>query len=266
MTSFITTASRSPWRRALPGLVLAGSMVLAGCSSGTDVTTEPPAGDDGGLVFEPADNGNEDSMTDSNNDDPTGTDSESAEATEAGSDDGSGSTDASPGSDGDPATLERLLIDEVAGFNRVDDPGADTFLDLAAAANRQPDPSEEEPLLQTRGFRGGWTRAFRNDTQDVVIATVYTFADAAEADFYMEDGLIIVGGYGGERFDIEGFPEVEGFRQESSDAIGPLITHGITFTDGPNWYLLFVYGDPATATVDIVIDAARDQLSRAQAG
>ena len=41
--------------------------------------------------------------------------------------------------------------------------------DLRAAADIQPDPTEEIALLETRGYRGGWIRAFRNDGNDVAV-------------------------------------------------------------------------------------------------
>ncbi|MDA3040099.1 MAG: hypothetical protein O3C27_11335 [Actinomycetota bacterium] len=118
-----------------------------------------------------------------------------------------------------------------------------------------------QALLETRGFRGGWTRAFRNDTQDVVLVATYEFASPEQADLYLQDGLITVGGYGGELFDIVELPGTHSFRQTSADASGPLVTHGVTFTQGNRWYLLFILGDPETATVDIVVEATRQQMA-----
>lgn len=161
--------------------------------------------------------------------------------------------------------LAAALLGAFSGFEPVAAPEADTFLDLGQASVRQPDPPAERALLETRGYRGGWTRAFRNDTQDVVMATVYEFRTAAEASFYLEDGLITVGGYGGELFDVEELPGARGFRQETADAIGPLVTHGMTFVEGNRWYLVFVLGDPQTATIDLAVDATRQQMILASA-
>ncbi len=169
-----------------------------------------------------------------------------------------------PGVASSPDGLASVLIPEVRWFNRLDGPGADEFLDIDAAAGRQPDPSEELPLLETRRFQGGWTRAFRNDTQDVVIAQVYEFETPSAAAFYLEDGLITLGGYGVDFFDLEAMPGVRGFRQESADEIGPVINFGLTFTVGRRWYLLTLTGDPATATLDILVGAAEAQLALAQ--
>lgn len=168
-----------------------------------------------------------------------------------------------PGVASAPEALAATVIDEVQWFERLEGPGADEFLDLEAAANRQPDPTEERPLLETRRFQGGWTRAFRNDTQDVVIAQVYEFETAAAADFYLEDGLITLGGYGVDFFDLADMDGVRGFKQDSVDEIGPIVSYGLTFTSGRRWYLLTLTGDPATATLDILVGATRDQLALA---
>ena len=105
-----------------------------------------------------------------------------------------------------PGALERSLLQTIDGFEQVATSDADRHLDLTAASNLQPDPSEEIALLETRGFAGGWTRAFRNADNDVAVVSVYHFEDAAEAEFYLEDGLITIGGYGGKFFDLEDQP------------------------------------------------------------
>lgn len=176
-----------------------------------------------------------------------------------------GGTDAAPppAPPFDPVALEAVVLDDVPRFTPVPDPAADRALDLAAAAALQPDPTEERPLLETRGFRGGWTRTWRNDTQDVVVATVYDFADAEQAAFYLQDGLLTIGGYGGRFFDVERIPGAQGFRQDGTDEIGPIVTHGVTFTAGNRWYLVYLLGDPATATPDIALDVAARQAAAA---
>ncbi len=160
-----------------------------------------------------------------------------------------------------PGALAVSMLAHVPGFVPVDEAGADSAIDLEQASRRQPDPADERALLETRGFRGGWTRAFRNDTQDIVLVTAYEFASPQQADLYLQDGLITVGAYGGELFEVAELPGAHGFRQSSVDASGPLVTHGLTFTEGNRWYLLFVLGDPQTATVDIVVDATREQMT-----
>ena len=157
--------------------------------------------------------------------------------------------------------LEQLLIDSVPGFEPVADPAADRFLDLAAAAALQPDPTQEAPLLETRGFQGGWTRAFRDDSNNVIVATVYDFVSALEADFYLEDGTITVIGEGGTIYEVESIPDGRGFRQDTADASGPLVIWGITFTRNNQWYLVSLLGHPDTATPDLLLTAAEAQAA-----
>ena len=95
------------------------------------------------------------------------------------------------------------------------------------------------------------------------MATVYDFASALEADFYLEDGSITIYGSGGVFYEVESIPAARGFRQDSEDEIGPLVTYGITFTAGNQWYLIYLLGDPATATPDILLAAAEEQAARA---
>lgn len=153
--------------------------------------------------------------------------------------------------------LAQLLLTQVPNFEPIDDPAADTNLDLDEAAARQPDPDDERPLLITRGYADGWTRAFRNENQDVLVATVYQFESAQEADFYLQDGLIKVGGYGGQVFDVDGSPDLHAFRQAEGDA--ELVAEGVTFTDGDLWFLVFVLGSPETAESGLVLEAAQAQ-------
>ena len=160
-------------------------------------------------------------------------------------------------------SLERALIDRVSGFDPVDDALGDRFLDIDDAAALQPDPTEELPLLETRGYQGGWTRAFRNTDNDVIVTTVYDFVSALEADFYLEDGTITIIGNGGTIYEVESLPEARGFKQETTDASGPVVIYGITFTRDNQWYLVYLLGDPASATPDVVLDAASAQYAAA---
>ena len=128
-----------------------------------------------------------------------------------------------------PATPEALgtaLIAHIDGFVLLNDPATNRFLDLESAAAIQPDPTEEIGLLETRGYQGGWTRAFRSTGNDVAVTSVYQFDDAAQAEFYLEDGLITIGGYGGTFFDIDGLPGVRGFTQDFTDGDEELVSLG----------------------------------------
>lgn len=149
------------------------------------------------------------------------------------------------------------------GFDTLTGREADRFLSLQDAAALQPDPTEEVALLETRGYRGGWTRAFRNDVNDVAVASVYEFADAPQAEFYLEDGLITIGGYGGSFFDIEGLPGVRGFAQSFDDGDEELLSLGAVFQAGSRWYLLYVVGTPDTVTPDVLVPAVAAQRAAA---
>lgn len=161
------------------------------------------------------------------------------------------------------------LLAAIDGYQPIDGPDADRSLDLRAAADIQPDPTEEISLLETRGFRGGWTRAFRNEHNDVAVASVYEFRDQAEAEFYLEDGLITIGGYGGTFFDIPDLPGVRGFAQEinSSDgeATEDLVSLGASFNRGDQWYLLYFLGSPERVTPEVLVPAIAAQLRNAEA-
>lgn len=156
-----------------------------------------------------------------------------------------------------PAVLADLAPTSLAGMVAIDDPGVDRFLTIDEAAAIQPDPTEEIALLETRGYRGGWIRAFRSPTSDVAVAAVYEFADAAEAEFYLEDGLITIGGYGGQFFDVAELPDIRGFQQDAADGGETVRTLGGAFNRGNRWFLLYVVGSPDTVTPDVLIPALR---------
>ena len=167
-----------------------------------------------------------------------------------------------------PAELGDTLIVAIPDYQPIDEPGADRALDLRAAADLQPDPTEEVALLETRGFRGGWIRAFRNADNDVAIVSVYEFRDATEAEFYLEDGLITIGGYGGSFFDIPDLPGVRGFAQDISRSDGEstedLVTIGASFHQDDRWYLVYFLGSPERVTPEVLVPtiaAQRDAVS-----
>lgn len=155
--------------------------------------------------------------------------------------------------------LEALLVDQIPGFDRIQTDAADRPLSIDDAAALQPDPTEELPLLETRGYQGGWSRAFRDDQNNVIVITVYDFVSALEADFYLEDGTITLIGDGGTIYEVATIPDARGFKQETQDAAGPLVVYGITFTRGNQWFLVTLLGDPEAATPDLVLTAAETQ-------
>ncbi len=228
---------------------------------GTSQTRATDTGDDSAGQTDHNDNPSEtttgDSMTDSAGDDAA-TESSGA-AAEADSESSEAASAAATWQPSTPEVLSSALIGDVAWFNRLTEPGADLYLDIDAASNRQPDPTEERPLLETRGYLGGWSRVFRNDTQDVVVAQVYEFATEQDASFYLEDGFITLTGHGAEFFDLESLVGVRGFRIDGADEIGPIVNYGLAYAEQNRWYLLTLTGDPDTATLDILIAAMEAQ-------
>jgi hypothetical protein len=152
-------------------------------------------------------------------------------------------------------SLAQLLPTELTGMNLVEGPDVDRFLTIDAAAAIQPDPTEEIALLETRGYQGGWIRAFRSPNSDVAVATVYEFRNEAEAEFYLEDGLITIGGYGGEFFDLPDLPDIRGFQQVSDDGGQPTRILGGAFHHQNRWHLLYFVGAPTTVTAGTLVPA-----------
>ncbi len=167
-------------------------------------------------------------------------------------------SDTAESSDTDPpVALGALAPTSLTGMVAIDDPSVDRFLTIDEAAAIQPDPTEEIALLETRGYRGGWIRAFRSPASDVAVAAVYEFADESEAEFYLEDGLITIGGYGGQFFDVAELPDIRGFQQDVTDDGETVRTLGGAFHRDNRWFLLYVVGSPETVTPDVLIPALR---------
>jgi hypothetical protein len=160
-----------------------------------------------------------------------------------------------PSQSPDAEALSAALPASLQGMPVVDDPDGNRYLTLEQAADIQPDPTEETALLETRGYKGGWIRAFRADTNDIVVTSVYQFDDATEAEFYLEDGLITIGGYGGQFFELPSLPAIRGFKQSFEVDDEELTTLGGAFFHDARWYLLYIVGTPQTATPDVLVPA-----------
>ncbi|MEO7804855.1 MAG: hypothetical protein ABIS70_10150 [Actinomycetota bacterium] len=131
-------------------------------------------------------------------------------------------------------SLDAILIDDaLAGF-AVADP--DLFavgpLDLEAAAAEEDDVEAERSLLITREFQRGYAKAWTNATEDVVVATVYLFAEPRGAKAYLDDTLISLEGTGAQRVEITTPPGGAAFSQTDEDDQGTLVTHGVVFVSG----------------------------------
>ena len=272
-------AQRPGWRLLL-GIALVGGFVISGCSpdrpeldtSGPMLSPRPDDRNDqeGTPVTEPAPT----RITTTTDSEPATMPTPTEPPTESVPTPTEPPTESVPTTESVPAAdrgLDPALLDAIPAFTRIVDPAIDRPLDLVAAAAIQPDPTEEQPLLETRGFRQGWTRAFRSDPSDVglsdvVVATVYEFEGPTEAAFYLEDGLITIGGYGGRFFDVPTIEGARGFVQEFEADGSPVVSIGVTFVREARWYLLYLVGDPATANPEIVTAAALRQAERVSTG
>ncbi|MCU0273063.1 MAG: hypothetical protein MUE34_07525 [Acidimicrobiales bacterium] len=144
--------------------------------------------------------------------------------------------------------LAALLPPDLAGYEPITDrPGADTTLDLDAAAAIEQDAAAERSLLETRGFVAGATRAWRDAADHVVVATVYEFATPEDAALYLQDGFITLEGFAAAPFDVPDTPGARGFTQDGPDGYR---SHGVAFVRGSRWFLVFVDGPPETTTID----------------
>lgn len=204
----------------LAAVLVAATVLLAGCSgddssSGTSTTTAAPAP----TTVAP---------------DAAGTDTTTTEVPVP---------ETTPGE-----RLAALLPRDLDGYEPITDrPGADTTLDLDAAAAIEEDTAAERSLLETRGFVAGATRAWRDAADHVVVATVYEFATPEDAALYLQDGFITLEGFAATPFDVPGTPGARGFTQGGADGY---LSHGVAFVRGSRWFLVFVDGPPATTTID----------------
>lgn len=135
-----------------------------------------------------------------------------------------------------------LLLDDLgAEWHRVADtrPGLGP-LDLEAAAKAELDTSAERALLETRGYKGGLARAWRNQAGDELYQAVYEFPDEPSAAAYLQDGLINLEGRGATRYEVEGIPGATGFSQAERRPDGAVTSHGLAFVRGHRFFLLFL--------------------------
>ncbi|HVF73701.1 MAG TPA: hypothetical protein VM938_01525 [Acidimicrobiales bacterium] len=162
-----------------------------------------------------------------------------------GDDDGRGtSTSAAPPPPTIPASPVNgaLMLDDLGpDWTRVPDTRAGLGpLDLEAAAKAEVDTSAERSLLETRGFKAGLARAWRNQAGDELYQAVYEFRDEASAAAYLQDGLINLEGRGSARYEVEGVPGATGFSQAERRPDGAVTSHGLAFVRGHRFFLLFL--------------------------
>jgi hypothetical protein len=155
------------------------------------------------------------------------------------------------------------------GFTRApDDPGRGLGpLDLATAVALEQDPAAERALLETRRFQSGHARAWRSGAGVVVYAAVYGFASPADAAAYLVDGFLTLESRGARVSDVADPPGGRAFSQAASDRDGSRVAHGVAFTRGDRFFLVFESSRTSAATAEHAAGVARtvDAWQRAAA-
>ena len=153
----------------------------------------------------------------------------------------------------DVALAARLPEQLGLPFARVADDGGGALgaLDLDRAAAAEPDEDAERALLETRHFEAGHARAWRDPAADVVVyAAVYRFASPADASAYLVDGFITLEGRGARVYDVADPAGGRGFSQAQSNVGGGDVAHGVAFTRGEHFFLVFATSKTSAVTVD----------------
>ena len=148
--------------------------------------------------------------------------------------------------------LEPLLVEApLAGFERADDErfGAGP-LDLDAAAAIERDESAERAVLETRRFQAGYARAWTNPDGDVVLVTLYRFAEPAGAAAYLADGRENLLPRGAQEFDVPDVRGAFGFTQVDDTAEGAFTGHAVAFVRGDVHVLIIVGSTNSSRTPD----------------
>jgi hypothetical protein len=158
-----------------------------------------------------------------------------------------------------------LLSRPPEGFAPVEGPEGEQPLDLAAASAQVGDPTAERALLETRSFERGYQRRWQRG-DEVVLARVAQFADAAGAAAYLEDGLITLTGFGAARFEVADVTDAAGFSLVTNRDAGAVVDHGVAFTRGNRFFLVVISGPSAGLTPDDArgLAAAQDEVASAE--
>ena len=146
----------------------------------------------------------------------------------------------------DEVPFDQLLIDEitvtsvVSGMTLAPDDRLGTGpIDLARAADAEPDREAELALLRTRSFVAGFSRAFERDGE-VVYLQVYRFGSADDAAAYLLDGADTILARGAEPYDVDPLPGALGFTE--SDPQTGFTGHAVSFTVGRHHVLVIAGG------------------------
>lgn len=159
-----------------------------------------------------------------------------------------------------------LLADPPDGFVPTGEPDDSGPLDLEEAAAVEPDSAAERSVLETRRFQRGYSRSWRHADGATVVAFVYQFADAAGAVAYLVDGFLTLEGFGAQFFEVPAVTGARGFSQADSSGDQPQVVHGVGFTRGNRFFLVFRSSLGSTATPDDARALAETQAALAEAG
>lgn len=90
--------------------------------------------------------------------------------------------------DADPAELEKLIVDDVAGFQKESDDVGDTGPSSLAKAISDDGEADAERALTDGRFRRGYQRLWSNEANDTIVLFLYEFCDGAGATAYGKRG------------------------------------------------------------------------------
>ncbi len=162
--------------------------------------------------------------------------------------------------------LDALLLDDpLTGFSRDDLAVGAGPLDLDGAAALEDDEAAERALLETRRFVRGASRAWTNAGDDVLLLTVYEFADVGGAARYLQDGAEALEARGATGFEVPGLDGAIGFSTVEDTGSGSFVAHAVAFSVGTRWCLVLVGSSSSGSTPDDVRTVAAAQHQRISA-
>jgi hypothetical protein len=150
------------------------------------------------------------------------------------------------------AALPDVLL---PGWTRAaDDPAKHLgALDLAGAAAAEQDEMAERSVLETRHFQRGQARGWRGPDGQVGYASVYEFASPENASAYLVDGVTTISARGARLYDVASPTGAQGFSQAGESTV----SHGVVFSRGARFVLVFVTGNDSGVDPGDAAAAAR---------
>lgn len=164
----------------------------------------------------------------------------------------------------DTAMADLLIEEAPAGYARADRAMGTGPLDLAGAAAAETDHEAERALLETRGFRRGWSRAWLNPDDDVIYVAVYELGSDDAAARYLEDGTETLLARGAEPFDVPHVEGAWGYVTVDESEAGTFTAYAVAFTRGPHWFLVLNGSAGSGASPDTARHLAEAQSRRGE--